>query len=537
MLQALKRSMKPEQLMEQVGNEAYMTGLAIEDAMRAAGGDMEKAGAIFISLQQAKADRPPLQWKNRPDTRDLAEDLAEIMEGNADNSDPAMNGWFGRQVRGKTAMFTTQLEYEYNNAYGSARAQGLSDESAREYAKNTVAAGTKVFGNELIWTGGVKMQNLIGMDQNATPEQMDAAWELVCTDLDLDPDAVRFKMAGPYAVIVGDDGLPVHGNALIPRELFGERYRTRAAKEAQEQQTKDAQTRATDIATRNRHLELMFNLRHGAGNDHTEIMPGVTIGDYRYANEDERTRIRSMYETANRGVVGRVLKHIYDEIQAVREDPSSDPYRDRWKTKSWAYSPDGNLMDFEQEGEKLRQAAESNTVKTTAPQAAQTATAEGGEVTATETKIMQHEGFRGKPYKDSVGVKTVGYGRNLKAHPITEEEWAAIGGKRDLSKKPLTKQEATVLFKNDMARANQAVDKLVPGVEMSDARRGVLTNMAFNLGETRLRGFEKMLAAVRAGDWDTAAREMLYNSPKEKTKWHRQVGKRARELAAILRKG
>jgi len=55
--------------------------------------------------------------------------------------------------------------------------------------------------------------------------------------------------------------------------------------------------------------------------------------------------------------------------------------------------------------------------------------------------------------------------------------------------------------------------------------------MAFNLGQTRLAGFKRLRAAVLAGDWDWAAAEAL------DSRWASQTGRRAAELAALLRGG
>ena len=55
--------------------------------------------------------------------------------------------------------------------------------------------------------------------------------------------------------------------------------------------------------------------------------------------------------------------------------------------------------------------------------------------------------------------------------------------------------------------------------------------MCFNMGISRLLGFRKALAAVRAHQWDTAAAEML------DSKWTGQVGARATRLAKMMRTG
>ena len=48
--------------------------------------------------------------------------------------------------------------------------------------------------------------------------------------------------------------------------------------------------------------------------------------------------------------------------------------------------------------------------------------------------------------------------------------------------------------------------------------------MCFNMGAPRLSGFKKFIAGVNAGDWNTAAVEMM------DSRWARQVGNRAERL-------
>ncbi len=142
--------------------------------------------------------------------------------------------------------------------------------------------------------------------------------------------------------------------------------------------------------------------------------------------------------------------------------------------------------------------------------------------------LKRHEGYRGRIYKDTVGVLTIGYGRNLET----------VG---------ITKAEADVLIANDIRDATRVAIALVPVFdELNDCRREVLVNMAYNLGAVRLRAFKKTLAAVNAFDFDVAADEML------DSRWARQVGdsegpvvdempdpddQRAKELSDAMRMG
>lgn len=132
-----------------------------------------------------------------------------------------------------------------------------------------------------------------------------------------------------------------------------------------------------------------------------------------------------------------------------------------------------------------------------------------------QEELLRDEGLRLKPYKDSVGKLSIGVGRNLDDVGITHAE-------------------AMYLLSNDISEAlNGVLNLLDPEVwgNLSDNRRRVLVNMAFNLGIPRLSTFKKMLAAVKDQDYVLAAREML------NSKWADQVGARAARLAERMAEG
>ena len=127
-------------------------------------------------------------------------------------------------------------------------------------------------------------------------------------------------------------------------------------------------------------------------------------------------------------------------------------------------------------------------------------------------QLKRHEGRRLRPYRDTVGKLTIGYGRNLED----------VG---------ISKDEAEIMLGNDI----DTVERLLAGVDGYDKlnaeRQTVVANMAFNIGLMRLQGFRRMWAAIRRSDYDSAAFEML------DSKYARQVGARAVELAEIMRTG
>ena len=125
------------------------------------------------------------------------------------------------------------------------------------------------------------------------------------------------------------------------------------------------------------------------------------------------------------------------------------------------------------------------------------------------------EGLRLKMYTCSAGKITIGYGRNLEEVGISE-------------------QEANMLFEHDFANAEAYARVLLSslGIDWStfpEQRLFVLTDMIFNMGYTKVLSFKKMLAAIKKGDYNKAAKEML------DSKWARQVGNRATTLAALMR--
>lgn len=127
--------------------------------------------------------------------------------------------------------------------------------------------------------------------------------------------------------------------------------------------------------------------------------------------------------------------------------------------------------------------------------------------------IRKHEGVRDKPYKDTVGKLTIGVGRNLDDIGVSEDEIALM--------------EA-----NDIKRAETDARAFFPKFNtLTDNRKAVLIDMAFNLGLTRLSGFTLLRSALNRSDWKGAAIQM------QNSLWAQQVKGRANELAALMRNG
>ena len=131
-----------------------------------------------------------------------------------------------------------------------------------------------------------------------------------------------------------------------------------------------------------------------------------------------------------------------------------------------------------------------------------------------KTMLVKDEGLRLKPYRDTEGKLTIGVGRNLSDVGISIDE-------------------AYYLLANDVKRAEAEAKEIFADVwdELDDVRKAVIVNMLFNLGKTSFLTFRKFIAAVKAGDWQRAHKEML------NSRWARQVKSRAERLASMMLTG
>ena len=149
-------------------------------------------------------------------------------------------------------------------------------------------------------------------------------------------------------------------------------------------------------------------------------------------------------------------------------------------------------------------------------------------------KLIAHEGLRLQVYKDTLGIDTIGIGRNLEDRGITKEEldWMDIPSMDAVYEYGITEGDAMYLAKNDVQIVEEELVRAHPCVEELDAvRQLVLMDMAFNLGVPRLCKFKKMWAAVHENKFDVAAKEML------DSRWANQVKSRATKLAHAMHHG
>ena len=126
------------------------------------------------------------------------------------------------------------------------------------------------------------------------------------------------------------------------------------------------------------------------------------------------------------------------------------------------------------------------------------------------------EGVKYEIYNDHLGYATFGIG-----HLVVEgdeEHGKPIGT-------PVSEERVNSVFDSDVATYVTEAKKVFPNLDnLPEEAQEVIVNMCFNMGAPRLSKFKKFIGGVNAGDWNTAAVEMM------DSRWAKQVGVRADRL-------
>ena len=132
-------------------------------------------------------------------------------------------------------------------------------------------------------------------------------------------------------------------------------------------------------------------------------------------------------------------------------------------------------------------------------------------ITRLRNTLIRHEGLKLLPYECTAGKLTLGVGRNIEDRGISKE-----------TAMQMLDEDIEICLNELMERLNY-FETLPTEVQET------LVNLCFNMGISRLMKFQLMLGAIEAGQYELAAKELL------DSRYARQVGKRAEELADILR--
>ena len=96
--------------------------------------------------------------------------------------------------------------------------------------------------------------------------------------------------------------------------------------------------------------------------------------------------------------------------------------------------------------------------------------------------------------------------------------------------KALTDDQVNELFRMSLDQALKDAKSYYPEFDkLPEAAKGVLVDMSFNLGLTKLNGFKDLKTALGRGNYNAAADAMIDSA------WYRQVKTRGVRLVNIMR--
>jgi len=132
------------------------------------------------------------------------------------------------------------------------------------------------------------------------------------------------------------------------------------------------------------------------------------------------------------------------------------------------------------------------------------------EINMSTVIACKYEGYREEEYLCPAGIPTIGHGRNLEVFPLDPEEL------------PYTKEDSIKWVKAHITEIRKDLMVWFPqAVELPQDARLILVDMAYNMGLKGLKGFPKMLEAMKDKDWATAAEEL------KDSKYYSQTGQRS----------
>lgn len=139
------------------------------------------------------------------------------------------------------------------------------------------------------------------------------------------------------------------------------------------------------------------------------------------------------------------------------------------------------------------------------------------DMNALRKELEDEEKFVRHAYRDSLGYLTIGIGR------LVDKEKG--GG--------ISYEEGMYLLNNDIAGKVADLDRLAPWwSDLSEVRQRAIINMAFQMGVAGVLKFKVMVAALQAGNFDSAADAAL------DSKWAREDSpNRANRIAGMIRRG
>jgi lysozyme len=139
-------------------------------------------------------------------------------------------------------------------------------------------------------------------------------------------------------------------------------------------------------------------------------------------------------------------------------------------------------------------------------------------------QLKRHEGYRDKIYKCPAGFNTLGYGHNIDANPLSTVDSEFFKRDARACSESLLRGDI-VSFVNAIKAKKSFVD------DFSQPRQDALINLTYNMGAGWLTLWSDTWRQIKMEQWVVVGNDI------RRSKYARQVGQRASELAAQLESG
>ena len=136
--------------------------------------------------------------------------------------------------------------------------------------------------------------------------------------------------------------------------------------------------------------------------------------------------------------------------------------------------------------------------------------------------VKEHEGLRTDVYKDSKGLPTVGYGHLVDGGSPEDIRDLEIGD-------TITEKRANQLFEMDFKHHKKAAQQIPGWSKGNKEQKAALIDLTFNMGPAWYKGFPKFSAALEAGNFEEAGKQLVDSD------WYGQVGRRSPTIVDLIR--
>lgn len=141
-----------------------------------------------------------------------------------------------------------------------------------------------------------------------------------------------------------------------------------------------------------------------------------------------------------------------------------------------------------------------------------------GSLDDTKKMIIRHEGMKDMPYKDSLGLWTIGVGHLIGDGKSLPPEY----------NRKFTQAEIMKMFDDDFEHHAKAAEKIPGYSKANQGGQGALIDLTFNMGPSWYKKWPNFVKKLSEGDFKGAADELAGS------KWAQQVKSRAQTIIGLV---